>query len=648
MGKSGIKEIEGKKEKFQENEKNSENNVNESLILLEKNSSKKKKIASIIIFILTPVIVLGLMILVLNYTTKIWYYLKPKPIIFTLVLLELVHVLLTGLTGSSKRSLIIQSIILWIAEFVNKLRYTYTYEPLTFGDFVYAGNFAEIGSIVKDTLAQTIWGMFPIFGFLAVILVICVFIVSKFNIKANKNFRIYSSLVSLTALIIIFAPTKTMKSFMLNKIYDKDKAKDYRHNSSNMQYYSEYSMLGGMYANLLEARIFEPDNYNKDNLKNILSEYDKKETENIWEKSNIIVTFSESFFDVSLLEEDVKFSNPVTSNYNRLNDEGIFLNMISPSYGGLSANVEFEFLTGYSLDFFGKGYTPFMSLYNNNKYKDRPSLIKELNKNGYYTKVVFGKDFFNSEHVYERLGIDEYEEKNDKAHRKGYYTSDEYLIDCAIEALENKSENEKLFYMNCTIESHMPFVEEKYDKYDFEIESSTLNQAQTSVIKSYSQSCYNADKELGRLYEYIQNFDEPTIIVFFGDHLPYLSDPDTGDDLLNELKYFNSGDELIDSYRKYNTGALILANFDLGENENLDYLSPDLLLTTVVNKMGLDLSSYYKWLYDTKNQLPNSNYLVSTDIKGKLYWTENLNKEQQEFFDIRDKMQYYVLIDGEI
>ena len=42
--------------------------------------------------------------------------------------------------------------------------------------------------------------------------------------------------------------------------------------------------------------------------------------------------------------------------------------MISPSYGGVSANVEFEFLTGYSLDFFGKGYTTFMSLYKNNKY----------------------------------------------------------------------------------------------------------------------------------------------------------------------------------------------------------------------------------------------------------------------------------------
>ena len=509
------------------------------------------------------------------------------------------------------------------------------------------GNFGEIGSIVKDTIFKTIWEILPIFAFLAVILTFLIFIVNKFNVKTTKSFRIGGGLVTLICLVILFAPIKPMKTFMLTKIFDKDKAKDYRHNSQNMQYYSEYSMLGGMYADLLESRIFEPDNYDKEELKNILKKYDKSETENVWEKSNIIVTFSESFFDINEVKDDVKFSTSVTPNYDRLKNEGIFVNMISPSYGGISANVEFEFLTGYSLDFFGKGYTPFMSLYKNNKYKDRNSIVKELSNNGYYTKVVFGKDFFNSEHVYERLGISEYEEKNDKSHRKGYYTSDEYLIDCAIDSLKNKNDNEKLFYMNCTIESHMPFIEEKYENYDLEIEDSSLNDAQTSVIKSYAQSCYDADKELGKLYDFIQTYDEPTIILFFGDHLPYLSDPDTNGDLLNELKYFNTGDELVDSYRKYNTGALILANFDLGENENLDFMSPDLLLTTVINKMGLNLNSYYKWLYDTKDNLPCSNYLISADTEGNLSWTNNLSKEQKEFYDLREKMQYYVLIEGE-
>ncbi len=77
----------------------------------------------------------------------------------------------------------------------------------------------------------------------------------------------------------------------------------------------------------------------------------------------------------------------------------------------------------------------------------------------------------------------------------------------------------------------------------------------------------------------------------------------------------------------------------------MNYLSPDLLLTTIVNKMGLKLDSYYKWLYENKDLFPCSNYLVSSDTDGNLYWTDNLNGDMKKFYDLREKMQYYVLID---
>ena len=90
----------------------------------------------------------------------------------------------------------------------------------------------------------------------------------------------------------------------------------------------------------------------------------------------------------------------------------------------------------------------------------------------------------------------------------------------------------------------------------------------------------------------------------------------------------------------------VLANFDLGENKDMNYLSPDMLLTTIVNKMGLDISDYYKWLYTTKDILPCTNYLVTSDNKGNLYWTDSLDKEAKEMSDLREKMQYSILIDN--
>ena len=613
------------------------------------NTNKKEKLFKafkILQFFVVPGVLLALMILVQNYLVNQWPILHHKPLIFTYTLLVYIQVLLIALTGNLKRSTIIMSVTLWVLELINIFRYKYTHEPVTFSDFVFTSNIGQILTIVKDDIFKRIWSFAPVFLGFGVLLSFLIYGTHKFNIKPKKAYRISTGIVSFVVLFIIFFPTKWMRNFALSVIYDRDKLTDYWHNTTNMMYYTQEGLIGGMYVNLQESRIFEPDNYEPEKLGDILDKYEKNEPESVWEKSNIIVTFSESFFDVSLLEEDVTFSNPVTANYNRLKDEGIFVDMITPTYGGVSCNVEFEFLTGFSLDYFGKGYIPFMTMYNRDKYNDRPSLLKELKNNGYFTKVVFGKDFFKSKKVYERIGVGEYEEKDVKSHYKGYYTSDEYLIDEAIKALENKSPDEKLFYMNCTIESHMPFIEEKYDKYDFEIETTTLNKKQTEVIKSYAQSCYDADKELGRLYDYIQTFDEPTILVFFGDHLPYLADPDTSDDLLASLKYFNTGDSKLDAYRKYNTGALILANFDLGEDLNMRFMSPDMLLTTIVNKMGLDLNSYYKWLYDTKNDYPSSNYLISQMKNGDIEWTKSLNPEAKSVYNLRELMQYYVLIDG--
>lgn len=149
----------------------------------------------------------------------------------------------------------------------------------------------------------------------------------------------------------------------------------------------------------------------------------------------------------------------------------------------------------------------------------------------------------------------------------------------------------------------------------------------------------------GRMYEYIQTLDEPTILIFFGDHLPFLYDVKTNEDVLNYLSYFNTGDELLNTYRKYNTQCLILANFELGEVENWDYLSSDMLLVSVLNKMGLELSDYYKWLYWVKDVIPSGNHLVSQDITGNLYWTSDLPTDVQNVINQREKAQYYAMFD---
>ena len=187
----------------------------------------------------------------------------------------------------------------------------------------------------------------------------------------------------------------------------------------------------------------------------------------------------------------------------------------------------------------------------------------------------------------------------------------------------------------------------KYDEYDINVESSTLNDDMTGAILAYAQGCYDADMALGKLYEYIMNYDEPTILLFFGDHLPFIPDPKTQEDTLNSLKYFNTADELLNTYRKYNTQGVIVANFDLGDTSKWNYLSADMLLTNIINNMDIEISDYYKWLDSTLEILPASNRYVSSDTEGNLYWTDNLEGEMEEVLNLRENMQYKVLISND-
>ena len=213
----------------------------------------------------------------------------------------------------------------------------------------------------------------------------------------------------------------------------------------------------------------------------------------------------QAFFDITQISE-VEFSVDVTKNFKELQSEGRLFNLLSPAYGGLSSNVEFELLTGGNLAYFSNGYIPFNSLYKDSKSENYPSLIRELNKNGYNTKIVFGKDFYKSEKQYKYLGAKSYEDVDNSNFYKGYFNSDEYLTDLMIKELENKEEA-PLFYFTATIQNHMPFCNDKYLEYDVEVKNTSLGKGETEFILSYAQGVYDADKQLKRIYDYIQNFE---------------------------------------------------------------------------------------------------------------------------------------------
>ena len=75
-----------------------------------------------------------------------------------------------------------------------------------------------------------------------------------------------------------------------------------------------------------------------------------------------------------------------------------------------------------------------------------------------------------------------------------------------------------------------------------------------------------------------------------------------------------------------------------------DYLGVDLLLSSVVSQMDIEVNPYYKWLYSTKDKLPSYNRYVMVDKNGNLYNKNELPFEVKNIYQLREKMMYKILI----
>ena len=532
------------------------------------------------------------------------------------------------------------AILFLIIFIINEGRIYYTSDTLLLTDVLFLQNAGEVAAFADVTFFYCVgFLLFP--TILLILLFLPLFkIAKKMDVKilySKKN--LINGFLSLLILLLMFIPNQRFNKFMINNVYNIFDGKDNAISASNTRYFSKYGVLSGMYGKFIESNRIEPDDYDEVELQRLLD--DAEQNKGNWGTPNIIVIFSESFWDVSKLEK-IKFDKDVTPNFHSIMEKEKTIQMISPSYGGMSSNVEFEILTGGSLNYFSKGYTPYIQLFHKGKSENNPSIIRELKNNGYKTKILNSSsaNMFNCDSVYDIYKIDERNHLYDEIDLNGKYVTDEYLTDQIIDYFNNKPKDEKIFYFTITMGGHMPYYEERYDNYDIKIIDSPYSKEINEVVHSYAEGIYLADKELGRIYDFINSLEEETIVVFFGDHLPHLTTPD-GKDALFTTGFLDNQYSLESVYNQYNTTALVMSNYDIDYGD-VKYLSPDFLMTYILSNMNVNLSPFYNWLYSTKDVLPSSNYVVSQDKSGKIYYTLGLENEMKEMYELRKKMQYYL------
>lgn len=322
-----------------------------------------------------------------------------------------------------------------------------------------------------------------------------------------------------------------------------------------------------------------------------------------------------------------------------------------PGFAGGTANTEFDVLTGMQTTALSASTTSAMRVVNRNL----DSLFRVFGNDGYETSFYHPGDnwFYNRENVYRWFGAEEtlFVGDMEAPEYKGRWVTDDYaagLIEKAFEEAERP-----LFHFTTTIQNHMSYTADKYGPdYDFPPTGIPgLSEEAETLLSVYVEGVRDADAMLGRLWKYFDAQEEPVVLVYFGDHLPYL-----GNDMLAYkelgLDIAASDGEQQDPFSPYKTPYVIWANGAAAEALDWDravesLALPESISASFLGAAVLELtgrrseSPWFFFLSELRRELPVVQNHLCQLFDGSV--TGELTQDQRDLLQQWRKWSYYKL-----
>jgi len=392
--------------------------------------------------------------------------------------------------------------------------------------------------------------------------------------------------------------------------------------------YTEYGTTVGFLCVAKYMRLSPPDGYTVSETKKIAEDSTKDQKENTTtnvKPVNIIAIMNESWADFSYIG-NLQTNEPVMPYYDSMKENTIKGHTQVCITGGGTAKTEYEFLTGNSVKRF-PAMVPYVSYFTHDQY----SIVSTLESQGYKTAAMhpYKGSNWNRETAYRLLGFD------------NFYTQDDFTQDDDVQYIHShisdmsnykkivklvNQENEagnSFFLFDVTMQNHGGYTADDVDQvisvdgYDNDVVNRFLS------LEKYS------DDALQYLIEYFKNYDEPTLIIMFGDHYPTM--PESFTEYVSGANYDSLDLEQQEHY--YATPFFIWANYDIPEEQNV-VTSTNYLSTILLEQTGLKMTDYNYYLKNLMTEIPALNHLGYEDANGNWYsWTdgseEDLNYEWQ-------------------
>lgn len=569
-------------------------------------------LSRILIFI-SPVIYFQLMeifykkLIFGNYT---WLKLALNCLIYALAV-GLVYLL----TNRIRTTLIIVSVILGIYGTANWYVYEFRGIPILATDIASAKTAANVAANYSYA---------PTMNMLIAWLVFLGFVILVIRITKNAD-------TGLTKRVRLgfFAIYACFMGIFVHEFYYTDKTTDNKLIVSVWDPQRSFKNTGTMLSFMLTTKylkVDKPKDYSIKNVKELANEYisDSASEYEDTVKPNVIAIMDEAFADLKL-DGDFETSQDYMPFIRNLKENTVKGTLYMSVFGGNTANSEFEFLTGNTLSFMPLRCVPYQQYVKD----EMPSLTYNLKAAGYSGNDAmhpYKASGWNRPVVYPLLGFNEFitiDDFADDTKKVRKYISDEEDFKRIIEEYEKEQTDDPFYLFNVTIQNHGGY-ETDYDSLERTIK--ITDEHQNDEAERYINLANKTDMAFKELIEYFENVDEPTVIVFFGDHQPSVSNSFYNSIMKKEEDMSKAQFDMM----KYQVPFVIWANYDIEEKE-YKMLSANYLSALLLDTAKLPMTGYQKFLLALSEKIPV--------ITANGYADENGN-----FYDRGEKSQYQDLL----
>lgn len=402
---------------------------------------------------------------------------------------------------------------------------------------------------------------------------------------------------NLIGIVIVIGATFGMTSYMIGS----GKVETF---FGNLAYaYRDYGVVYCFTNTWLNTGISKPEGYSEESILDIFSQEElgddnamlleqKDEDE---KHPNIVFLQLESFIDPMTIKS-IGLDKEACPNFRKLVENYPSGQLTVPACGAGTANVEFEVMSGLSVKFFGPGEYPYKSVL---KEKTLETIAYDLKSLGYSTHAIHNHRavFYNRNTVFANMGMDTFtsiEYMNNVEKTPKNWAKDDVLVECMLDALNSTQQRDMIYTIS--VQGHGKYPSEQVLS-DPEVK---VTSAPTEELKwkfeYYVNQIYEMDQFIGKLVEEFEKYDEPIVLVMYGDHIPAI-------DLTEED---------LENGNLYGTEYVIWSNFGL-EGDDEDMYSYQ-LTSHVLEMLDMQIGTIFTYQQNHKN---SETYL--SDLKALGY-----------------------------